>query len=114
MKTWNVIGGGSYPVELTIELEKPQEYAITDRSGDYICKGSYVVNGERYKVLNSSKQNSKVRVFKSREAAEREIERMQGRYVNASNLRACRIYREEYDRNKNNTAGRDGFKTNLN
>lgn len=48
VKTWNVIGGGSYPVELTIELEKPQE-----------------------------------------------IERMQGRYVNASDLRACRIYREE-------------------
>lgn len=41
VKTWNVIGG-SHPVELTIELEKPQEYAITDRSGDYICKGSYV------------------------------------------------------------------------
>lgn len=58
-------------------------------------EGSYVVNGERYKVLNRSKQNSKVRVFKSKEAAEREIERMQGRYVNASNLRACRIYREE-------------------
>lgn len=95
VKTWNVIGAGNYPVELTIELEKPQEYAITDRSGDYICKGSYVVNGERYKVLNSSKQNSKVRVFKSREAAEREIERMQGRYVNASDLRACRIYRKE-------------------
>lgn len=95
VKTWNVIGGGSYPVELTIELEEQQKYAITDRGGDYICKGSYVVNGERYKVLNSSKNNSKVRVFRSREAAEREIERMQGRYVNTSDLSVCRIYREE-------------------
>lgn len=31
VKTWNIIGGGSYPVELTIELEETKEDAITDR-----------------------------------------------------------------------------------
>ena len=44
---------------------------------DYICKGSYVVQGEKYKVIGSIEE---ARKFKTEDAAQREAERLNNSY----------------------------------
>lgn len=63
---------------------------------DYICKGSYVVQGEKYKVIGSIEE---ARKFKTEDAAQREAERLNNsyKYENISdttrncNLGLCKI-----------------------
>ena len=44
---------------------------------DYICKWSYVVQGEKYKVIGSIEE---ARKFKTEDAAQREAERLNNSY----------------------------------
>lgn len=54
-------------------------YAIRCGDRDYICKGSYIVNGSRFKVVGDKEE---ARKFKTENAAQKE----------ASRLNNCRKY----------------------
>lgn len=54
-------------------------YVIRDSFGDYVCPGSFIVQGEPYKVIGNL-QNA--RRFKSKEAAEKELQRLKLKYCN--------------------------------
>lgn len=53
-------------------------YIQVDSSG-YVCKGSFIVHGEPYKVVGSIED---ARKFKTWEAAYRALKSMKGRYSN--------------------------------
>lgn len=58
------------------------KYAIKTDSTTYVCKGSYVYQGEPFKVIGDLEN---ARLFKSKESAERELDRMLGRFSNIDN-----------------------------
>ena len=58
------------------------KYAIKADGTAYVCKGSYVYQGEVFKVIGDFEN---ARLFKSKESAERELERMLGRFSNIDN-----------------------------
>lgn len=57
-------------------------YAIKAYRTSYVCKGSYVYQGEVFKVIGGLEN---ARLFKSQESAERELDRMLGRFSNIDN-----------------------------
>lgn len=54
-------------------------YYIQVDSTGYVCKGSFVVQGEPYKVIGELKD---ARKFKTFEAAYNALNRMKDRYIN--------------------------------
>lgn len=56
-------------------------YIQVDASG-YVCKGSFIVHGEPYKVVGNLED---ARKFKTWDAAYRALKSMQGRYTNIDN-----------------------------
>lgn len=65
-------------------------YYIKDEYGDYVCAGFFVCQGEPYKVLGTK---GYARKFKSRQSAEKELERMKSRYGNIDDT--CYVIEEE-------------------
>ena len=61
-------------------------YYIQVDSTGYVCKGSFIVHGEPYKVIGELKD---ARKFKTREAANNALDRMINRYANIDYT--CRI-----------------------
>ena len=55
------------------------KYVIKNGCASYVCKGSYVFQGERYKTVGRLQD---ARLFSSRESAEKELSRLQGKYQN--------------------------------
>lgn len=58
------------------------KYAIKADRTAYVCKGSYIHQGEVFKVIGDFEN---ARLFKSKESAERELDRMLGRFSNIDN-----------------------------
>ena len=54
-------------------------YVIKVDGADFVCKGSYIVQGEKFKVIGDLKD---ARVFKSKESAEKELNKMYNRFAN--------------------------------
>lgn len=57
-------------------------YGIYVPKGGYVCKGSFIVQGERFKVLGNKES---ARRFKTEAAAINELKRMRGKYGNITN-----------------------------
>jgi len=57
-------------------------YYIQVDSSRYVCKGSFILQGELYKVVGNMED---ARKFKTWEAAYRALKSMQGRYCNIDN-----------------------------
>ena len=55
------------------------KYAIKVERTSYVCKGSFVYQGSPYKVIGRLED---ARLFKSRKAAQNELDRMQGKFEN--------------------------------
>ena len=64
-------------------------YYIKDMYGDYVGKGSYIVQGEPYKVIGSKDLAQK---FKSMNSAKNELQRLKSRYTNIDDT--CFIFEE--------------------
>ena len=62
-------------------------YVISAGKSEYICKGSYFVNKEKYKVVGFLDE---ARVFKTKQAAENELERLECEHI-YRNLFDCKV-----------------------
>lgn len=51
-----------------------KEYALKEVNGGYICKGSYRLNGKKYKILGSSDD---AMTYKTLESAQNALKRIQ-------------------------------------
>lgn len=58
------------------------KYAIKADNTTYVCKGSYVYQGEPFKVIGDLEN---ARLFKSKQSAEKELDRIMGRFSNIDN-----------------------------
>lgn len=56
-----------------------KEYFILTNYGSYVCKGSFIFNGEPYKSIGTK---GYARRFKSQETAKKELEKLKGKYAN--------------------------------
>lgn len=54
-------------------------YVIRVEATTYVCKGSYVYEGEKYKVIDSLDH---AKEFKTKESAEKELDRLRSRFIN--------------------------------
>lgn len=62
------------------------KYAIKADGGTYVCKGSYVYQGEWFKVIGDLEN---ARLFKSKKSAEKELDRLIDRFSNIDST--CRV-----------------------
>lgn len=66
--------------------EKELYYVINADANCFVCKGSYVYQGEPYKVIGDLKD---ARKFKNKTSAENELERLLRKYQNIDHN--CRV-----------------------
>lgn len=71
-----------------------KEYAIYIYQGGYICKGGYTVQGESFKVL-STRIEKDTRIFKTKESAEKALEKLNGKYANIIGAKIVEVIRNE-------------------
>ena len=62
-------------------------YVISVGGSDYLCKGSYFANKEKYKVVGNLDE---ARVFKTKQTAENELKRLEEEHV-YKNLFECEV-----------------------
>lgn len=66
---------------------KNDGYVISVGGSDYLCKGSYFANKEKYKVVGNLDE---ARVFKTKQTAENELKRLEEEHV-YKNLFECEV-----------------------